>query len=425
LTGGGARGYDSSIGDFHSQAYFHPDLSAAIVPWFCFFDPFVSFFSSDSPRGRRFSMTTLSSMTKRRGFTLVELLVVIAIIATLIGLLLPAVQSAREAARRSSCSNKSKQVGLALHNYASARKDRFPSANDRIYVPTGATIAQRIGSNPSGYSWIVHLLPYFEETALYDRLKQFSTGAAGGFTLLPSAAAVTAQLVNVQLDGVVCPSWGGTPLLPSQAGAATTNWGATTYKAMSGRAAFPGAAAQTGSGIWPTDDGYLSLVPQSPLPQGIAANLARNYTLTGRNFVGGDGTSKTILIVESKEGSPGPASAPTYNCAWALGSQSWTVASVPADGATPWTGVSYGLQRAGINFGPTSALPAQNFGNLAVGPSFNSVATNWGPSSDHAGGLVLHCFGDGSVRAIASDIDGNVYAALATVSGGENVPMDF
>ena len=359
------------------------------------------------------------SANGRRGFTLVELLVVIAIIATLIGLLLPAVQSAREAARRSSCSNKQKQIGLALLNYESARNGRLPSASDRVYNPTGQTIAQRIGTQPSGYSWIVHVLPYFEEGALYDRLKQFSNGAAGAFSLLPSQ--IAAQFQNIQLDGIICPSYGGNALLPSQAGT-VANWGVTTYKAMSGRAAWNGTS---GAGPWPTDDGYLPLAPQGSLPSGVTTAQARLYTLTGRTFVGGDGTSKTIFTAESKEGSPGPASNPTYNSAWALGSQAWTVASVPQDGPRVWQNNTYGLTRSGLNYGPTSAAPTQNFGNLSVGPNFNTLPTNWGPSSDHAGNLVLHCFGDGSVRAIASDVDGNIYAALGTVNGGENVPMDF
>ena len=90
--------------------------------------------------------------TRKSAFTLVELLVVIAIIGILIALLLPAVQAAREAARRMSCSNNLKQLGLSLHNYHSAH---------RSFPPGGMT--------PNGLSFIVLLLPYIEQKALHDR----------------------------------------------------------------------------------------------------------------------------------------------------------------------------------------------------------------------------------------------------------------
>ena len=360
-------------------------------------------------------MTRSIPTTNRRGFTLVELLVVIAIIATLIGLLLPAVQSAREAANRSSCTNRAKQIGLGLHNYASARQDRFPAANDRFTNSTGQSIAQKLQGS-SGYSWIVHLLPYFEETALYDRIKLASTGTAGAFSTLPLANA--AVFAGIQLDGLICPSWGGDALLPANAG--VSNWGATCYKAMAGRGAYAGTAAlpgnsTVGGGIWSTEDGYLTLLPSgSPAKTGTAA---LQYTLPGRNFVGGDGTSKTILVAESKEGNPGPkATTQSYNSAWALGSQAWTVAGVPADGVFSWIPATsaYGaIPKSGLNFAP--------FGNLAASSTFTTTPVTWGPSSDHAGGLVTHAMGDGSVRSIASDISPSIYAALSTVSGGENV----
>lgn len=371
-------------------------------------------------------MTRSIPTTNRRGFTLVELLVVIAIIATLIGLLLPAVQSAREAANRSSCTNRAKQIGLGLHNYASARQDRFPAASDRVFNPAGAGVAGRIGTQGSGYSWVVHVLPYFEEGPLYDRIRQASTVAPANvaFGQLPLLIPVVFQ--NVQLDGLLCPSWGGDALLPAAAGQVAT-YGATCYKAMSGRGACPGtmtvsSGVVSAGGAWPSEDGYLTLLPAGSLPQTATAATARNFTLPGRNFISGDGTSKTILVAESKEGNPGPAQTPSYNSAWALGSQAWTVAGVPADGCRQWNGLTYlQMTRSGLGFGPTATLRTQNFGVLATGPTHNPLPTNWGPSSDHAGNLVTHAMGDGSVRSVASDIDPSIYAALSTVSGGENV----
>ncbi len=99
------------------------------------------------------------------GFTLVELLVVIAIIGTLVGLLLPAVQVAREAARRSSCGNNLKQLGLACHTFLEQRRTFPPGAIGFFY----------------DYSWIVMILPGIEEQRVYDttRLPQWSTYLTG------------------------------------------------------------------------------------------------------------------------------------------------------------------------------------------------------------------------------------------------------
>ena len=101
---------------------------------------------------------------RRGAFTLVELLVVIAIIGTLVGLLLPAVQSAREAARATACRNNLKQVGLALHHWHDHAR-RFPSGWTGLDVPTG-TAADEL----PGWGWGSELLPQIEQSALFDRI---------------------------------------------------------------------------------------------------------------------------------------------------------------------------------------------------------------------------------------------------------------
>lgn len=101
--------------------------------------------------------------TRRQGFTIVELLVVIGIIGLLIALLLPAVQAAREAARRAQCSSHLKQIGLALHNYHDSHRCFPPFFISRAGNPS------RIADVDKGANWLVFLLPYVEQRQLYDQ----------------------------------------------------------------------------------------------------------------------------------------------------------------------------------------------------------------------------------------------------------------
>ncbi|MHB8902422.1 MAG: DUF1559 family PulG-like putative transporter [Thermoguttaceae bacterium] len=132
----------------------------------------------------------MKSRTRDRGFTLVELLVVIAIIGILIALLLPAVQAAREAARRSQCSNNLKQLGLAIHNY----HDTF-----KVFPP--GVIAARLNAGttfPSAMSWMPTLLPFMEQGALYDQLAPYM--------VTRSSSAFPSDLMNTVISGLTCPS---------------------------------------------------------------------------------------------------------------------------------------------------------------------------------------------------------------------------
>src|SRR5204863_2351426 len=129
---------------------------------------------------------TTFSFARRRmaGFTLVELLVVIAIIGILVALLLPAVQAAREAARRTSCVNNEVQLALAIHSY----EFHFETLPPGVTNPTGP-----IRSEPQGnhVSWIVRILPYMEENTLY----QHFDAAAGAYA--PANAKVRAAEISV------------------------------------------------------------------------------------------------------------------------------------------------------------------------------------------------------------------------------------
>ena len=202
------------------------------------------------------------TVTSRRGFTLIELLVVIAIIGVLVGLLLPAVQQAREAARRSSCGNKLKQQGLAAHNYA----DKHASRGDN-FLPCAMGVDAAGASNNTnptaatvGWSHIVSILPYGEENNLYNAIS-----GAGNYTV-PTGVNAT-----VEVDWLICPSFVGTTA------------GQSVYKANVGTSDETGVTA-TNSGTFNaktlSDNGGLGLHQD----KGFASYR--------------DGTSNTLMIVE-------------------------------------------------------------------------------------------------------------------------------
>jgi prepilin-type N-terminal cleavage/methylation domain-containing protein/prepilin-type processing-associated H-X9-DG protein len=130
---------------------------------------------------------TRKSAQRRGGFTLVELLVVIAIIGVLVALLLPAVQAAREAARRTQCVNSSKQIALALHNYESAN-----GAVPENFRPSGTTFE----SDYVTIGWMQGILPYIEQQALFSRINR----------KLPSLTGVNLEVARTPIAALLCPS---------------------------------------------------------------------------------------------------------------------------------------------------------------------------------------------------------------------------
>src|SRR5438093_11480595 len=119
------------------------------------------------------SMIRLVFRPRRTAFTLVELLVVIAIVGVLVSLLLPAVQQARESARRMSCGNRLKQIGLALHNYEAAHKLFPPAYITANPAASGSAFGVSYGdeyrNGPSGFAWGTLLLPFLEQQGLFSQ----------------------------------------------------------------------------------------------------------------------------------------------------------------------------------------------------------------------------------------------------------------
>ena len=353
--------------------------------------------------------------SSRRGFTLVELLVVIAIIGTLVGLLLPAVQSAREAANRSSCGNKMKQLCLAMQNFHDARK-ALPAACDRYpYTATTFNTAAS-ATSPAAFSFICHILPFMEETNLYNAISsntnRFGRGAVPfAATTLGNGTQHASQTI---LSGLQCPSFGGQGVVQTAAGSNFKSLlagslpynqiGITNYKAMAGLLSYGKAgsftSAMTDNGAIPLKPARFSNPDTDPCPQfGQGLSALR------------DGTSKTIILIESKEAG---------NSAWIDGMQTWVCAVSDDSGAVPvntngvW--VTTGVQSA-LGYGPTQTAQGRICLNLGSRGTFGN--SGWGPSSDHAGGLTITGFGDGHNSSLNTDIDPAVFFGLVTRDMGE------
>ena len=216
-------------------------------------------------------------LNARKAFTLVELLVVIAIIGILIGMLLPAVQQVREAARRTQCMNNVRQNSLALHNYISTFQDELPTGNLQTKANPDA--------DPWGNSFWVHLLPYVEQGNLLDQYDL----TAGGWTG-PNSNPNKAILEGVEIPILLCPS-SSLPIFPvayeegpdqrfqGSHGRAGQTAMMPCYTGISGSSEHPSSSAGDEGGI-NSDGGVL-----------IAHRAVSLGEIT-------DGTSNTFLIAE-------------------------------------------------------------------------------------------------------------------------------
>lgn len=341
-----------------------------------------------------------------RAFTLVELLVVIAIIAMLVTLLLPAVQAAREAGRRITCANQIRQIGLAILNRESATQ-RFPLA---INGPTAAASCDAQGPAPvssdiggDGYSYLVPILPYMESSALYDEIMQLSNNLQKPAADSSMRIKGTGQHVSTRkLEGVICPSFPGNDTTEKVFRSLRGEVQISNYLCLP--AATSEGSRQRIADADPRNGGMI--VTRGAAPQGLPMSECK------------DGTSKTIMVTESR--------AACYP-AWFFGAGTSTTAVSPELGdkkdflrTNSEDGfASFKQQFQALNFGrPCNAARDDKRAYFWDGPR---AKRDYGPSSAHAGGVVMQLFVDGHVEAMSDSITATNYARLVTRGGSEPV----
>ncbi|TWT43560.1 hypothetical protein KOR42_44400 [Thalassoglobus neptunius] len=324
-----------------------------------------------------------SGTPKRPAFTLIELLVVIAIIAILIALLLPAVQQAREAARRTQCKNNMKQLGLALHNYMSTYAEMLPSAGNTLEA-----------GYPDDFSPLARLLPYCDQANLQNLIDwDLHLGHPAAQPLPPEMVPVAKTIVPM----FMCPSDPAPPVAiePFQN---TFEYAGCNY------------AANGGDG---TDDGTNQLHP-------INRNNGLFWCSSGtriRDCI--DGTSNTIAFAESTRG-PGSDTTGTDNDVrlyrmYFVAQPYDAVAAAPPHQNTDGFRLTSWLR---------AVIPGGCVMNGYLTPNSDIPDAAWGSSkataarSHHTGGAQFLMM-DGSVHFISDSVDRDVYRGAWTAGGGE------
>jgi prepilin-type N-terminal cleavage/methylation domain-containing protein/prepilin-type processing-associated H-X9-DG protein len=332
---------------------------------------------------------------KRNAFTLVELLVVIAIIGILIGMLLPAVQQVREAARRTACKNNLRQLALALHNYESSFQ-QFPPGYAYI---SGADYNARSGNpatgedpiaNHLGQAWGAYVLPQLEQNNLFDQIN-FKR---------PGFDVVNLEARETELPVFLCPTdnWSiGTFVVRDETASPVEQYAAASYCANWGPA----------FGVEDTPGNTADDVNLDATPDQSQGPFFRNSKTRFADII--DGTSSTMAIGERTngpildfDGNPiGVEPHPNFENVWFAAIRD--------------------IEAPDDDHGHMVLFDAEYGPNQARG---DGTGADRGVSAPHAG-FGQFAFLDGSVHTIPDTIEIQVYRALASIDGGEVVDFDF
>lgn len=313
--------------------------------------------------------------SRKRGFTLIELLVVIAIIAILIALLLPAVQQAREAARRTQCKNNLKQIGLAMHNYHDVHLT-FPIGSSVRWSATGAAVA-----NAEGWGWGARILPYIEQAPLFTSLEVGGLSLEAKLAQESPGGSVALDAIFPSISAYQCPTDTTGPRL----------------KAGMVRQTFDGLGNTVAAWQPPTSNyigstGLAEVAIPNNLsdarPRGVFYNDSK---VKIRDIT--DGTSNTFMVGEREE-----------RC----GAGSWIGNRNPNGNGT--LGGDYALGRA--------------YQVINDPISTGSVNCTDGFSSKHTGGAQF-LFCDGSVHFLSENLDFDLQSAINRTGIPNIFPDDF
>jgi prepilin-type N-terminal cleavage/methylation domain-containing protein len=360
-----------------------------------------AFFFHVHPSGDE-SMST--KVPDRRAFTLIELLVVIAIIAILIALLLPAVQQAREAARRTQCRNNLKQIGLAMHNYHDTHTalPQLTHGTQGNGTAAGVAAYPGFGSEWGGHSVHTMFLPYVDQAPLYNQINLNWVWYGGTGDGNPNR-----DLVRNKVPAYMCPS--DTP-------PASTNDGFNNYGASTG----PNRG-------WEADLNR------------VVGFFHRRKSIRIRDVI--DGTSNTIAFGEFTLGDNNNGVfvvergdyVRNIPNAGVIDPVKPTRAQLETYGNSCLAGTGNHISNRGFSWGDpmmsgtginTIATPNWPFPNCHDCAGCGSGDANgvWAARSRHIGGA-HHLFGDGAVRFISENIDFNVYQGLGSINGDEVVEV--